>query len=332
MLLRLLTTAGGLFFAFTIAFAHELRPAYLEITEAGDNKFAVLWKVPRSSSSNLLLDLNLVLPASCGDSAPPVRKEVSSGLITRRVVNCGSAGLLDQEISVGGLAAANSKVLTRLALAGLETQSIILSPDEPAYVIESEPSKLRVARDYTVLGIEHILLGIDHLLFVLALLLNTHGLVALIKAITSFTVAHSITLTLATLGFVGLPGPPVEAMIALSILFLARELARRQKGRAGLTQSSPWIVAFSFGLLHGFGFAGALSEVGLPQAEIPLALFTFNVGVELGQLIFVAGVLVFMWILQRMRVEWPFWLRQAPAYMIGTMAMFWCAERISGFW
>ena len=332
MLQRRLMTACGFLLLATVAFAHELRPGYLEITQASDNKFAVLWKVPRSSSSNLLLDLELMLPAGCSDVAPQVRKEASTGLVTRRVVDCGPAGIIDQELSVGGLAAANSKVLTRLALAGLEPQSIILSPDEPSYVIRSAPSRLRVAWDYIVLGVEHILLGIDHLLFVLALLLNTRGVIALIKAITSFTVAHSITLTLATLGFVGLPGPPVEAMIALSILFLARELARRQQGYTGLTRSSPWVVAFAFGLLHGFGFAGALSEVGLPQDEIPLALFTFNVGVEAGQLIFVAAVLVFMAALRRVRMEWPVWLRQAPAYMIGTMAMFWCAERISGFW
>lgn len=315
----------------TGARAHELRPAYLEIDASADDSYSVLWKVPRSSSSNALLELDLRLPAECRDSMSPRSNEVGSGLVTRRVVTC-DGSLVGKEVAVLGLAEANSKVLVRISLDGDETRQVILTADDPAYVLEGEPSALRIAWDYVVLGVEHILLGIDHLLFVLALLLLISGVGTLIKAITAFTIAHSVTLTMATLGFVGLPGPPVEAVIALSIVFLATELAQRHKGRQGLAQRRPWLVAFSFGLLHGFGFAGALSEVGLPQSEVPIALLAFNVGVELGQLMFVAVVLAFMAVLRGVRIPMPFWLRQAPAYMIGTMAMFWCVERTLGFW
>ena len=185
---------------------------------------------------------------------------------------------------------------------------------------------------YITLGVEHILLGIDHLLFVLGLLLIVRDKWLLLKTITSFTVAHSITLAMATLGFVHVPQAPVEAVIALSILFLATELVKQQEHRASLTERYPWIVAFIFGLLHGFGFAGALSEVGLPQADIPLALLFFNMGVEVGQLIFVAAVLAVTWSITRLRIKWPLWVKEIPAYTIGSVAAFWCIERIVGFW
>jgi hydrogenase/urease accessory protein HupE len=188
-----------------------------------------------------------------------------------------------------------------------------------------------VAGDYTVLGIDHILSGYDHLTFVLALLLLVNGWRRLLLTVTSFTLAHSITLAAATLGLFWLPGPPIEATIALSILFLASELIKVNRGHTSLTVRYPWIVAFVFGLLHGFGFAGALSEVGLPQSEIPVALLTFNVGVELGQLMFIAVILLCIEFLRRIRSDWPAWTRQLPAYGIGSMAAFWLIERLSGF-
>ena len=183
-----------------------------------------------------------------------------------------------------------------------------------------------------MLGIEHILLGIDHLLFVLGLLLIVRGFGLLLKTITAFTVAHSVTLAMATLGFVNVPQAPVEAVIALSILFLASELAKQQKGNPGMTSRYPWVVALSFGLLHGFGFAGALSEVGLPQTDIPLALLFFNVGVEVGQLMFVAIVLMIFWVIQKLKFRWPAWTKQVPAYAIGSLAAFWFIQRTVSFW
>jgi hydrogenase/urease accessory protein HupE len=189
---------------------------------------------------------------------------------------------------------------------------------------------------YTLLGIGHILLGFDHLLFVLALLLLVDGTRRLIMTITAFTIAHSITLVFATLGFVSVPGPPVEAMIALSIVFVASEIIHGRQGRPGLTQRYPWVVAFAFGLLHGLGFAGALAEVGLPQASIPLALLFFNVGVEIGQLLFIAAVLLLLALGRRVlamtgRHEPPGWLWRLPPYAIGGMASYWVFERVAGF-
>ena len=174
-------------------------------------------------------------------------------------------------------------------------------------------------------------MGIDHLLFVLALLLITVGFKKLIKTITAFTVAHSITLSLATLGVMGLPSAPVEAVIALSIVFLAVELVHYYNGKEGLTVRHPWVVAFIFGLLHGFGFAGALSDVGLPQTDIPVALLFFNVGVELGQIAFVLVVSAIIWILTKTKFTWPVRLKKVPAYAIGSMASFWLIERVLNF-
>ena len=191
---------------------------------------------------------------------------------------------------------------------------------------------MQIVKTYTWLGIEHILLGIDHLLFVLALLLIVNGKRRLLWTITAFTIAHSLTLAGATLGIVQIPQKPVEAVIALSILFLAMEIVHGQRGRPGAAARWPWLVAFVFGLLHGFGFAGALAEVGLPQQAIPLALVFFNVGVELGQLLFVAAVLLLGWLLHQLKQ--PKLLDRAElvaVYSIGGLASFWLIERISGF-
>jgi hypothetical protein len=184
---------------------------------------------------------------------------------------------------------------------------------------------------YLALGIEHILLGVDHLLFVLGLLLLVHRPWMLVKTITAFTLAHSLTLALATLGFVAVPPRPVDAAIALSIVFLGAEILRARQGRAGLAATRPWLVAFAFGLLHGLGFAGALTELGLAPGEIPLALLFFNLGVEVGQLMFVAAFLALAWALRRLQVRWPRWAAPLPAYAIGTIAAFWLIERTSGF-
>jgi HupE / UreJ protein len=186
------------------------------------------------------------------------------------------------------------------------------------------------ARRYVGLGIGHILLGIDHLLFVLGLMLLVRGPWMLVKTITAFTLAHSVTLALATLGFVNVPARPVDAAIALSIAFLAAEILHARQGRPGLTSRKPWVVAFVFGLLHGLGFAGALTQLGLPRGEIPLALLFFNVGVEIGQLMFVAVVLALGWALRQLQVRWPRWAEPLPAYAIGTIAAFWLIERTSG--
>ena len=206
-------------------------------------------------------------------------------------------------------------------------------PAEPQFVVKGSTSAAAVAWSYLVLGVEHILGGIDHLLFVLALLLIVRGGKRIFVTITAFTLAHSITLVAATLGWVHVPGPPVEAMIALSIVFVAAEIVRGLRGKPGLTARAPWVVAFSFGLLHGFGFAGALAEVGLPQKAIPIALLTFNVGVELGQLIFVAAVLLVALVAgSACRCRGARGCRTLVPYAIGAVAMFWVVERVAAFW
>jgi hypothetical protein len=187
------------------------------------------------------------------------------------------------------------------------------------------------ARRYLDLGIQHILLGLDHLLFVAGLLLLVRGPWMLVKTITAFTLAHSITLALATLGFVTVPSRPVDAAIALSIMFLAAEILRARQGRPGLAARRPWVVAFAFGLLHGLGFAGALTALGLAPGEIPVALLFFNIGVEIGQLMFVGACLTLAWALRQLRMSWPRWAAPLPAYAIGTIAAFWFIERASAF-
>lgn len=203
------------------------------------------------------------------------------------------------------------------------------------FVFSASPGRFEVARTYTVLGIEHILMGVDHLLFVLALLLLVDSRRRLLVTITAFTVAHSITLALASLGVLSVPGPPVEASIALSIVFVASEIIHARQGRPGLTQRYPWVVAFTFGLLHGLGFAGALAEVGLPPLSVPTALLFFNVGVEIGQLLFIAAVLAFIWLsrqaVRRLGLPSVNGLWRVVPYAIGGVASYWLFERIAAF-
>jgi hydrogenase/urease accessory protein HupE len=188
-----------------------------------------------------------------------------------------------------------------------------------------------VAGVYLKLGVEHILTGIDHLLFVLALLLITCGSWKLVKTVSAFTLSHSITLTAATLGFVHVPQRPVEAFIALSIVFVAVEIVHLHAGREGVTARAPWVVALTFGLLHGLGFAGGLSEVGLPAGHIPTALLFFSVGVETGHLLFVAAVLSLIALGRRSGVALPRWAELVPPYAIGSVAMFWVIQRVAAF-
>ena len=272
------------------------------------------------------------LPSNCVNLTEPVFQPLASGAIERWFVDCGSAGMINETIVIDGLPATQTDTLLRIQLTNGSMYTSVLRPDSPSFLIPEKPSKLKIAGSYLLLGSEHILGGIDHLLFVLGLMLIVRGRMLLIKTITAFTLAHSVTLAMATLGFVHVPQAPVEAVIALSILFLATELSKQQRGETGLTTKAPWLVALCFGLLHGFGFAGALTEVGLPQTDIPLALLFFNVGVEVGQLIFVAGVLTVTWMIQKLKFRWPVWVAHGPAYAIGSLAAFWFIERTASFW
>lgn len=309
--------------------AHEVRPGYLAVQQTGAESFDVLWKVP--AKGDLRLSLNARLPKNCSDLVPR-SSHFGGGAHTERWSVACTGGLTGRTIAIDGLSATMTDVLVRLERSDGTTQVTRLSPAEPSFVVETAPSAIDVAGTYLGLGVEHILLGIDHLLFVLALLILVEGRRRLVETITAFTLAHSLTLAAATLGFVNVPQTPVEAIIALSIVFVASEIVHAKQGRPGLTQRWPWVVAFTFGLLHGFGFAGALTEIGLPATAVPLALLFFNVGVEAGQLVFVGACLVLAAAASRTAIPTPAWAWRVPAYGIGSLATFWMIERVVGFW
>jgi hydrogenase/urease accessory protein HupE len=312
-----------------IAIGHEVRPAYLQLRQASRDTFDILWKVP-ALGDNLRLGLYVELPSSCENRSAP-RGEFTSGSFTQRwTVKC-SGGLNGETIRIAGLSATMTDVLVRLERRDGTTQVVRLSPALPWFIVEASPGKMQVAATYMRLGIEHILGGIDHLLYILAMLLLVKGWRRVVLTMTAFTATHSVTLSAAALGFVNVPQPPVEATIALSIVFVASEIARARLGRSGLTERWPWAVSFIFGLLHGFGFAGGLNEVGMPQNAIPVALLFFNVGVEIGQLIFVAGVLGLLALLRRLRISVPRRLEFVPPYAIGGVAAFWVIQRLAAF-
>jgi hydrogenase/urease accessory protein HupE len=319
------------------AMAHEVRPGYLEIAEMEPGLYDVLWKVP--ARGELRLALYARLPADCKGQTD-TGSFVGGAFVSRWRATC-PRGLVGQRIAVDGLSATRTDVLVRIAHLGGAVQTTRLTPEAPALEVTAVPTAGEVARTYFVLGVEHILLGIDHLLFVLGLLLLVGNWKRLIVTVTAFTVAHSITLAAATLGLVHVPQAPVEAVIALSVMFVAAEILRAAHGRTSLTARVPWVVAFVFGLLHGLGFAGALREVGLPQTDIPLALLFFNVGVEVGQLAFIAAMVAVLAVIARLskspdgraggtwRAEA---LVRAPlAYLIGCTAAYWTIDRTIGF-
>ena len=311
------------------AFAHELQPSSLEVRQLTQDRYEVIWRAPIYYKKPH--PAKLQLPEQWQTVGEPTVKHLPDSALHRRVVSVPDGDITGGVIRFIGLEATITDVFARFTwLDGAETTAIA-RPSHPWVDIEGKRSSWQVAGDYTLLGVDHILSGFDHLTFVLALLLIVNGAKRLLITVTSFTLAHSITLAAATLGVMWVPGPPVEATIALSILFLASELVKVNRGQASLTALYPWIVAFVFGLLHGFGFAGALSNVGLPQNEVPLALLMFNVGVELGQLLFIAAVMALLVVVRKARSQWPAWARQLPAYGIGSIAAFWFIERVTRF-
>jgi hydrogenase/urease accessory protein HupE len=321
---------GFILFCLTsFCFADEIRPGYLELKENSPNVFSILWKLPAKGDKKLSLQAHL--PVNCINKTEPVAQLTNGAYMQRWITVC-DGGLPGQNISVAGLDTINTDVLLRLEFVNGTSQSVQLTPTVNTYQIPTIASSLQIVRTYTEFGIEHILLGTDHLLFVFALLLIVNNTRRLLITITAFTLAHSITLIAATLGFVHVPQQPVEAVIALSILFLAMEIIHGKSGRPGYTARWPWLISFIFGLLHGFGFAGALAEVGLPQQAIPIALIFFNLGVELGQLFFVLGVIFLSRLLHQLNQQKL--LARAEifvVYFIGGISSFWLFERVSLF-
>ncbi|NGZ10598.1 MAG: HupE/UreJ family protein [Nitrospira sp. LK70] len=326
--MRVGTVMMLLLFLTLPAAAHEVRPAYLELHETASGEFALLWKTPMRGEMRLALSVEF--SGRTEKSTAVVRRETGDAAVQTWRMKAIDP-LRGQSVRLVGLEGTMTDALVRAEFADGTSWTQRLTPQQPAAVIPVRQSSLAVAGLYLKLGVEHILRGIDHLLFVLALLIITQGTWRLVKTITAFTIAHSITLAMATLGFVQVPQAPVEAVIALSIVFVATEIVHGRYGREGLAARAPWIVAFAFGLLHGFGFAGALSEVGLPQGQIPVTLLFFNLGVEAGQLLFIAAVLSAMALVRLLRRPLPRWIEWAPAYAIGTVAMFWVIQRVAQF-
>lgn len=316
-----------LVFAAAPGMTHEMRPAYLDVRETRSNEFAVAWKVP--AQGDMRLGLHARLPKQCLAKAEPMRSIVDGAYLERWTVAC-AGGLKGRRITVDGLRSTLTDALVRIEYESGDIEVVRLMPDEPSFVAAGVQSSLEVAETYVLLGVDHILSGLDHLLFVLALMLLIRHPWMLVKTITAFTIAHSITLAAASLGYFSLPQKPVEATIALSIAFVASELVKIRPGERRLSESYPWVVAFTFGLLHGFGFAGALKDIGLPQSDVPLSLLTFNLGVEAGQMIFVVAVLIVLRAASALTFIQPTLSRRFGAYAIGTAAMLWLVSRTTG--
>ena len=333
-----LLVVAALSWAATGAHAHEVRPGYLQVQETSEDKFDVTWKVP--ANGEYRLSLYARLPKEC-TGAPEQGSFAGGAFIERWQAKC-PGGLVGRTISIEGLSATRTDVLARVERLDGTTQTVRLTPDSASFEVTAAPDRLEVARTYFVLGVEHILSGVDHLLFVLGLLFLVGSWRRLVATVTAFTVAHSITLAAATLGWVHVPQAPIEATIALSVMFVAAEILRDAHGHPGLAKRAPWVVAFVFGLLHGFGFAGALQQVGLPEKDIPLALLFFNVGVEVGQLLFIAAVVAMLSVFTRLfrkrgTTEHGPWhsealIRTPVAYVVGSVAAFWVVQRVVGFW
>jgi hydrogenase/urease accessory protein HupE len=307
------------------ALAHESQPGLLELRQLGTDRYEVIWRAPIYYGKPH--PARLELPADWQSIGEPSVRQLADSALHRRVVEVPGGSIDGSVIHFRGLEATITDVFVRISrLDGSETSQVV-RPTQPQATLRGERPWYVSSGEYLVLGFNHILMGIDHLLFVLGLLIIVRGRSMLIKTITAFTVAHSITLAIATLGYADLPGPPLNAAIALSILFLGPEIVRVWRGENSFTIRHPWVVAFGFGLLHGFGFASGLSTTGMPRAEIPLALLTFNIGVELGQLAFVFLMLLAHRALRVLEFRWPRWVDFAPGYTIGSLGAYWTIQR-----
>jgi hydrogenase/urease accessory protein HupE len=323
-LVRFLTFCVALYIWPTAANADEQRPGYLELTQKSPTTWNMVWKAP--IRGGLATNAGPALPKIC-IAAAPRRELVNGSVVATSTVSC-SASLAGQKIGLRGLDATFTDALVRIAPLGRPVQAARLTPAEPMTEVATRPESAQVAKTYFVLGVEHILTGYDHLLFVVSLVLLIVGGWQVAKTVTAFTVAHSITLIATSLHLISVPRKPVEICIALSIMFLAVEIVKAKPGVPRLSERIPWAVALAFGLLHGFGFAGALAEVGLPEGEVPMALLTFNLGVEAGQLLIVGAGLLFLAAMRRFAIAKLPVTRVALSYGIGSLAAFWFVERV----
>jgi len=319
---------------------HTFAPALLDIRERQPGIFDVIWRGPGKESAAAVPGDDALapkLPPSCQRQAWLGSSETESEEWVTFRVDCGPRRLRGEPVAVSGIVGSRVDAIVRVtwtdgsAVTGVLRSDVdeFIVPDEAAGgpLRPGEPARLLMLA-YLRLGIQHILLGVDHLLFVLGLLLIVKDRWTLVKTISSFTLAHSITLAIATLGYARAPEQPVNAAIALSILFLGPEIVRVWRGETSLTIRHPWVVAFVFGLLHGFGFATGLSTMGLSQAEIPLALLLFNGGVEIGQILFVTLVLLLERSFRVLEVRRWRLIEALPAYTVGTLGAYWTIQQM----
>jgi hypothetical protein len=311
----------------TMTIAHEVRPGFLELTQTAAESYNFLWKKP--SGGEVELQIAPVLPPQCRLVVPGAQQLSPGAVVVRGQLSC-PGGIAGKTLAIGGLESTITDVLVRVNHADGRLESHLLRPTTPSVTFGGKNGLAERALGYVQLGFQHILLGVDHLLFVLGLMLIVADRWMLVKTLTAFTVAHSITLALATLGYASAPLLPLNAAIALSILFLGPEIVRAWRGGTSFTIRHPWVVAFAFGLLHGFGFASGLSAMGLPRDEIPLALLLFNIGVELGQLAFVLLVVMLERAFRVLELRWPLPMQRLPGYVVGTLGAFWTIQRMLG--
>ncbi|MGA8052878.1 MAG: HupE/UreJ family protein [Burkholderiales bacterium] len=308
--------------------AHELQPGFLELKEVSPGRYDVLWKLPSlGESSDVRMPMVPVFPENCRQLGDARSERAGTAWIFTARLEC-KGGLAGRTIAIEGLEAFSTDVLVRVQHADGAVETHVLKPIQPSATLRAAGDTRRGVGAYLYLGIEHILLGVDHLLFVLGLLLIVRDRWMLVKTVTAFTIAHSITLAVATFGVAQVPAAPLNAAIALSILFLGPEIVRRWRRETSFTIRHPWVVAFAFGLLHGFGFASGLAQLGLPKSEIPLALLLFNVGVEIGQLAFVLLILLLERAFRLLRIHWPKLVERLPGYLVGTLGAFWTIQRV----
>jgi hypothetical protein len=304
--------------------AHEIRPAFLRIREVQPSTYDMLWKTPAQGDMRLALDV--VLPDNCRTAAAPRTISVEAAAIQRWRSVC-EGGLLGKPIAIANLETTLTDVLVRFEPLEGKPKTLRMNGADPRIMLPTRESTGEIAEIYFRLGVEHILTGIDHLLFVLCLLMLIGDLKRLLGAVTAFTIAHSLTLAATSYGWIRLASAPVEACIALSIAFVAAEVLKARTGRATLIQQTPWLASLGFGLLHGLGFAAALRELGLPEDAVSIALLFFNVGVEAGQILFVATVLMAVFIWKRHAPRSSAWAYRASAYAAGIAGCFWFIER-----
>jgi len=326
IILRLIVVAVFSLTVAQVAHAHRFAPSLLKVNEIADQQYNMVWKTPAQGTSNV--PLRPLWPDSCEvKNASPPQME-GTGKVSSWQLHCrglGEDGLVGETLGVAGLGANQASAMVMVSLLDGRQYQQVLNAEQPEFVVPLESSAGDVMSDYSLLGIEHIWSGIDHLLFVFGLLLLVGGGTRLLWTITAFTVGHSITLSLVTLGYFDYPVALVEFTIALSIFVLAVELTRVKKH--DMLWRNPWWLAAGFGLLHGMGFAGALAETGLPQDNLPLALLFFNVGIEIGQIAFIMVVLALWMLVRRPLAPWQDRLLPIPVYILGALSAMWCIER-----